>query len=169
MSTSRTAALQTVYHVDLAPDGVLMRFCNKMHFGEMTELIVLQTFGQSLRNMDTNSACVPACACLCVCALLYCWRGLHVDVHWVRTQFTYMPDINSDWLCMEAFNPISDDQTTESSTFLLELQLVFRSQHQWAGLTSDKRLGCPWLHILCAVKLFLTDSHLCRHQITEML
>lgn len=37
MITSRAAAVQTVYH----PDRLLMRFCKKMQFSEMTELIVL--------------------------------------------------------------------------------------------------------------------------------
>lgn len=32
----------------------------------MTELIVLQTFGQSLRNMDTNSVCVRVHVSVCV-------------------------------------------------------------------------------------------------------
>lgn len=46
--------MQTVYHVDQVPDRFLMRFCKKMLFGEMTELIVLQTFRQSLRNTNTG-------------------------------------------------------------------------------------------------------------------
>lgn len=41
MITSRAAAVQTVYHVDRGPDRLLMRFCKKMQFSEMTELIVL--------------------------------------------------------------------------------------------------------------------------------
>lgn len=53
MITSRAAAEQTVYRVDRVPDRLLMRFCKKLQFGEMTELIVLQTFRQSLRNMNT--------------------------------------------------------------------------------------------------------------------
>lgn len=64
MATSRAAAVQTVYHKDLVPDGLLMRFCKKMQFGEMTELIVLQTFKQSLGNMDTvklSLLCVYMC------------------------------------------------------------------------------------------------------------
>lgn len=43
MITSRAAAVQTVYHVDQVPDRLLMRLSKKMQFGEMTELIVLQT------------------------------------------------------------------------------------------------------------------------------
>ncbi len=67
MITSRAAAVQTVYHVDQVPDRLLMRFCKKMQFGEMTELIVLQTFRQSLRNMDTVKLFLPVCVCVCGC------------------------------------------------------------------------------------------------------
>lgn len=67
--------MQTVYHEDLVPDRLLMRFCKKMQFGEMTELIVLQTFRQSLRNMETVKLSLPACACVraCMCFVPMTW------------------------------------------------------------------------------------------------
>lgn len=58
MIPSRASALQTVYRGDQVPDGLLMRFCKKMQFGEMTGLIVLQIFRLSLRNMHPLWACV---------------------------------------------------------------------------------------------------------------
>lgn len=45
--------MQTVYLVDRVPDRLLMRFCKKMQFSEITELIVLKTLKQSLGSMNT--------------------------------------------------------------------------------------------------------------------
>lgn len=99
MITSRAAAVQTVYHVDQVPDRFLMRFWKRMLFGEMTELIVLQTFRQSLGNTDTDKLDVFSNLIL-ISHWLPCCAD---DVVYMRTFMGFWfclqtPDIYADWL-----------------------------------------------------------------------
>jgi len=89
MITSRAPAVETVYRVDQVPDRLLMRFCKKMQFGEMTELIVLQTSRQSLRNMNSLESDVLSNPILFSNWLpLPWWRSIHVEVYGVQNVFT---------------------------------------------------------------------------------
>lgn len=137
----------------------------------MTELTVLQTFRQSFRNTDT---CTDF---LCVCVydqMLSITQnefliGSHVAlVSWYTLCHEHLwffdsVYINTWYLCimtihMGAFNPISDDHTTESSTFLLELSTSLQILTSMGWINIWQKTHCAWLHISCAVKLFMTQS-----------